>query len=115
MESSLPAEWHEVESPDHITGKYRAKTPILFVREDHEVGVHVLPAATSSPHDEEFYRVGAIRGNRDEFEYEREIGEYDERERALQRAFDFARRYDDVYEEEHDEERALETAVDRVS
>ncbi|MFB6088017.1 MAG: hypothetical protein ABEJ85_05800 [Haloarculaceae archaeon] len=115
MTPSLPDEWHEVADPGAIVEKYRAHNPTLFVREGHDVGVHVLPTATSSPHDEERYRVGAIRGNEDDFEYERAVATLEEREPALELALDFATRYEDLYAERGDETAALEVAVERVS
>ena len=114
MAPSLPAEWHEVENPDYITEKYRATNPTLFVREDHDVGVHVLPVSTSSPHDEDQYRAGAIRGNRDEFDSEEPIETFDEREPAFERALKFANHYETAYDDLGDEDAAMEAAVEAV-
>jgi len=115
MAPSLPAEWREVQDPDYITEKYRATNPTLFVRDGHDVGVHVLPVSTSSPHDDERYRAAAIRGNRDEFDRERPLETFDDREAAFQRALEFATRYETAYADEHDADAAVETAVEAVT
>ncbi|MCG1003221.1 MULTISPECIES: hypothetical protein [Halobacterium] len=115
MASSLPAEWAEVQNPDYITEKYRATNPTLFVREDHDVGVHVLPVSTSSPHDAERYRAAAIRGNRDEFDSEHPIETVDDREAAFERALEFATHYETAYADLGDEDAAMEAAVEAVA
>lgn len=115
MTPPLPDAWHEVEDPDYITEKYRSHNPTLFVRDAHDVGVHVRPVSTSSPHDSERFRVGAIRGNEDEFEEELDIETFEDHERALERALEFANRYEEAYAELGDEEVSLGSAVARVS
>ncbi|MFB6303798.1 MAG: hypothetical protein ABEH47_01425 [Haloferacaceae archaeon] len=115
MAPALPDQWHEVESPDHVVEKYRAREPTLFVREDHDVGVHVLPVSTSSPHDEERYRTGAIRGDRDEFDREVPVETYDDHEAALEAALEFAVAYEAAYDECGEETTAVERAAAAVS
>ncbi|MFB6270901.1 MAG: hypothetical protein ABEH83_13225 [Halobacterium sp.] len=115
MAPSLPGDWHEVEEPDYIVEKYRAENPTLFVREGHDVGVHVLHVSTSSPHDDERYRAGAIVGHRDEFESEEPIETYDDREDALDCALRFANEYESAYGEQTSERDALAAAVDELS
>lgn len=115
MTRELPDDWHEVEDPDYITEKYRATNPTLFVREGHDVGVHVLPVSTSSPHDEDHYRVGAVRGGPDEFEAAHPIQRFGDLEPAFAHAIDVAHRYDDEYDARDDEERALDAAVAALS
>lgn len=92
MATTLPEAWHEVENPEHIIEKYRAQDPTLFVRQNHDVGVYALPISTSSPHDDDRYRANAIRGTADEFEHEFPVGTYEDHERALERALEFAGR-----------------------
>ncbi|WP_089649719.1 hypothetical protein [Halobacterium hubeiense] len=114
MAPSLPSEWHEVENPDYITEKYRATNPTLFVREDPDVGAHVLPVSTSSPHDPEEYRAAAIRGNRDEFDREEPIATFDDQDEAFERALAFATHYVTAYADLGDEDAAMEAAVEAV-
>jgi len=112
MSPSLPDEWHEVKDPDYIVEKYRARNPTLFVRADHDVGVHVLPVATSSPHDEEGYRAGAIRGDCDEFGREIPIGMFDEQDPAFERACSFATLYEQAYGDGTDVDDAVRCAIE---
>lgn len=112
--ASLPDSWHEVQDPDHIVEKYRPRNPTMFVREGHDVGVHVLPVSTSSPHSEESYRVGAIQGSADNFEREEPIQTFDDQEAAYALAIQFATRYEQAYEQYDDETTALERAVESL-
>lgn len=115
MASTLPDTWHEVADPDHIVEKYRARDPTLFVREDHDVGVHVLPVSTSSPHDDERFRTGGIRGTEDDFEREFPVDTFEDHEDALEAALAVATRYETAYDDVGDETAALEEAVETVS
>lgn len=115
MSATLPSEWHEVERPDYIVEKYRARNPTLFVREGHDVGVHVLPVSTSSPHDDESYRTGALRGDRDDLEYEAPIETFADRDEAFTCALEFANQYEAEYADRGHEVDALEAAVERLS
>lgn len=66
---TLPDDWSEVESPDHIVEKYDPRPVTLFTYEDREIGVHVVPNEPDTPHmDTHEYRVAFIHGSRDEFE-----------------------------------------------
>lgn len=97
MPDAFPEEWHEVENQDHIVEKYRARNPTLFVREAHDVGVHVLPVSPSSPHEPEAYEVAAIRGSGSNFEAEHAIETVEDRVAAFERAEAFADAYEDAY------------------
>ncbi|MFB6072549.1 MAG: hypothetical protein ABEJ88_06230 [Halobacterium sp.] len=114
MAPTLPAPWHEVESSDYVTEKYRAENPTLFVRDDHDVGVHVVPVSTSSPHDPDAYRVAALQGGPDEFDDQTGLQRFQDEAPAFELALEFATRYEDVYDDLQDETAALEETADAV-
>jgi hypothetical protein len=91
-----PATWTEVESPPHIVTKYDPHEPTLFEHDEDDVAVHVLPVGTSSPHDEERWRVGFVRGGRTEMEAVEPIAtDVPDRESALHLARDAMEVYDE--------------------
>jgi len=66
---AVPADWHEVTDPDYIVEKYDPRAPTLFEYEGADIGVHILPDEPNAPHaDREAWRVGFLRGHRDNLE-----------------------------------------------
>ncbi|MFB6126190.1 MAG: hypothetical protein ABEJ79_02670 [Halolamina sp.] len=112
---SLPERWRTVRNPDTIVDKYRPQNPTLYVREGHDIGVHVIPVGTSSPHDDDRYRAGAVRGNRDDLVYEERLETFADRADAVDCALRFAARYEAAYDGLGEEEAALRRAVETLS
>ncbi|MFB6221194.1 MAG: hypothetical protein ABEH90_07125 [Halolamina sp.] len=66
---AVPAEWSEVTNPDHIIEKYDPRLPTLFEYEGGDIGVHILPDEPNTPHaDDDAWRLGFVRGHRDNLE-----------------------------------------------
>ncbi len=94
-EPTVPDDWSEVTNPDYIVEKYDPRPVILFTHDEDDVGVHVLPDEPIAPHsDTERWRVGAIEGNRDEFEEAEPFAHLHGHENALEVAEAFMTAYD---------------------
>jgi hypothetical protein len=94
-EHTVPEDWSEVENPDYIVEKYDPRPVTLFTHDAAEVGVHVLPDEPNTPHsDTHRWRVGAIRGNENEFKEAEPFAHLHGRENALAVAEAFMKAYD---------------------
>lgn len=101
----MPDGWTEVTNPDYIVEKYDPRAPTLFEFDGDTVGVHVLPDEPNVPHaDREAWRVGFVRGERDNLQNAEPFDHCHGRETALHVAYDFMHAYND-YADLPDEER----------
>ena len=63
---AVPDDWAEVSDPDEIAEKYDPRVPTLFEYAGREIAVHILPDEPNTPHaDSTRWRLGFVRGSRD--------------------------------------------------
>lgn len=106
---TLPADWTEVENPDHIVEKYDPRPVTLFTYDEREIGVHVVPNEPDTPHmDTHEYRIAFIRGSRDEFESTEPFALAHEFENGVAVAEAFMRAFDEA---EGEGKEAVEQAI----
>jgi hypothetical protein len=87
---AVPAGWSEVTSPDYIIEKYDPRLPTLFEADDRDIGVHILPDEPNTPHaDQDAWRVGFVRGHRDNLEAAEPIARCAGRDTAFHLAHEF--------------------------
>lgn len=93
----VPDDWHEVTNPDYIVEKYDPRAPTLFEYDDADVGVHILPDEPNAPHaDREAWRVGFVRGTRDNLERAEPLVHVHGRDTAFHGAHVFMAAFDDA-------------------
>jgi hypothetical protein len=91
---ALPEHWTEVTNPDYIVEKYDPRAPTLFEHGERDIGVHILPDEPNTPHaDTDRWRLGFVRGNRDDLEAAEPIVHADSREAAFHAAHVFMDAY----------------------
>ena len=102
---AVPDDWAEVNNPDYIVEKYDPRAPTLFEYEERDIGVHILPAEPNVPHaDTERWRLGFVRGNRDNLEKAEPVVLVHGRDTAFHAAHVFMETYDE-YDDRDDGDR----------
>lgn len=102
-ERAIPEDWAEVERPDSIVEKYDPRAPALFEYDDRDIGVHILPAEPNVAHaDTHRWRLGFVRGNRDNLEKAEPVLVVHGRENAYHAAHVFMEAYDEYDERSHE-------------
>jgi len=102
---AVPGGWAEVSNPDFIVEKYDPRAPTLFEHDEREIGVHILPAEPNVAHSDTYrWRLGFVKGNRDNLEKAEPILIVHGRENASHAAHVFMAAYNE-YDERDDETR----------
>ena len=94
---AVPADWHEVTNPDYIVEKYDPRAPTLFEYNEADIGVHILPDEPNTPHtDHEAWRLGFVRGHRDDLDKAEPLVHVHGRDTAFHAAHVFMDAFDDA-------------------
>ncbi|MGZ0746821.1 hypothetical protein [Haloparvum sp. AD34] len=111
----LPDSWTEVREHDLIVEKYDPRDPTLFVREDRERAVHILPTEPNVPHaDTHEWRVGLVRGDVNELLDAEPIAHVHGHENAYHVAVTFMEAYEEAVPDEGDDVNAIAYAMEQA-
>ncbi|GAB7094776.1 hypothetical protein JCM30237_19290 [Halolamina litorea] len=102
-ERAVPADWAEVSNPDYIVEKYDPRAPTLFEYADRDIGVHILPAEPNVAHsDTHRWRLGFVKGHRDNLEEAEPVVLVHGRENAYHAAHVFMETYNEYDDRDHE-------------